>query len=390
MMNYKNHTDMDNNNPIILNQRVFANYRLSIWEEIACRTGHEIQVFAAGNLSSHSKTVQSSTVHKNVILNPLRAVQLLQSGSQRVVWFSGYRKMVKKLRPFAFIAIDDITVLNNIWAIRYAEKNNIPYYLWSLGRIFSNNPSPWRKRIKIYHKSFMHRSSGIFCYSSMAKEYYIEEYKMPLEKCFVLYNCLDEKEVKPKYNNCIGQREILRKDLNIPEDGITFLFVGALLPSKRSLVLIDACMELKRRNYNVHLIIVGGGPEAETIEARSKDLPWIHFIGPCFDMVEKYFAASDVFVQPGLGGLGVHHAMICEMPVVAADGDGTEYDFIEDGKNGFLPPNRCSGLIMADHLESFFQNPHLIKSMGQHSWKLVQEKFNASLLADRIAKAMKL
>jgi glycosyltransferase involved in cell wall biosynthesis len=110
------------------------------------------------------------------------------------------------------------------------------------------------------------------------------------------------------------------------------LFVGRLVEKKGLRFLIDALPALRALRSDIHLEVVGFGPERPVIEARISELGLagvVRFLGaiPQKDLPKVYQSAS-VFVAPfieaasgdqeGLG-LVVVEALACGLPVVMSD-----------------------------------------------------------------------
>lgn len=41
-------------------------------------------------------------------------------------------------------------------------------------------------------------------------------------------------------------------------------------------------------------------------------------------------------ISPGLGGQGFNIAMVCGLPIICSQGDGTELDLVREGQNGWF------------------------------------------------------
>lgn len=63
-------------------------------------------------------------------------------------------------------------------------------------------------------------------------------------------------------------------------------------------------------------------------------VPGVRFFGRIVDGVGAYFAAADVVVLPGIGGLALNEAMFWGRPCVVSVADGTEDDLVIDGVTG--------------------------------------------------------
>jgi glycosyltransferase involved in cell wall biosynthesis len=123
----------------------------------------------------------------------------------------------------------------------------------------------------------------------------------------------------------------------------TVLFIGRLIPAKRLDDLLLAFQRLWSRRPDLEplLAIVGDGPERERMQASARTLGVaanVRWFGEIRDVREvcPFFLQSKVLLLPGSGGLAIYQALAHGVPVVAAHADGTERDFVREGKTGFL------------------------------------------------------
>jgi glycosyltransferase involved in cell wall biosynthesis len=94
-----------------------------------------------------------------------------------------------------------------------------------------------------------------------------------------------------------------------------------------------------------HLVLVGDGPLRCAIESfrDSHKLANVHLCGYVpYDTLPRYYAISDVFVHAArdeVWGVSVNEAMVCGMPVMAADTVGAAADLVIDGISGYIYPS---------------------------------------------------
>lgn len=151
-----------------------------------------------------------------------------------------------------------------------------------------------------------------------------------------------------------------RKALGIPEDAYVMITIGRLVARKATTQLVDVVAASPVRN--VHLVIVGDGPDARAIEQRADELsvrPRVHLLGQVSD-ADKYAAlsAADLFVSASQHegfGLVFLEAMAFGLPVVCYDRGG-QTDFLASGETGFVVPlndkeglTRAVATILTDH-----------------------------------------
>lgn len=133
-----------------------------------------------------------------------------------------------------------------------------------------------------------------------------------------------------------------RRKLGIGEDDVLFGTVGRLVPVKDYLTLVRAFGTAVRRCPNAALLIVGDGPDADTLRAAADDLCGGHriaFVGNRDD-VPSLMNAMDVFcltsLREGLSNtLLESHA--CGLPAIATDTGGNP-EVVQQGMTGFLFP----------------------------------------------------
>lgn len=144
-----------------------------------------------------------------------------------------------------------------------------------------------------------------------------------------------EKNSKERINN-------LRDKLNIKENDFVILFVGRVAEEKSIDFLIKNQVSLVKKNKNCKLIIVGSGPDLDSLKELSKKLkidknviftdkvPW--------DEVSLYYNMANVFTTAShteTQGLTVIEAMAASIPVVALDDESFNTTVIPD-LNGYL------------------------------------------------------
>lgn len=102
-------------------------------------------------------------------------------------------------------------------------------------------------------------------------------------------------------------------------------------------VTLGAAQILESSAPNVHIILLGDGPEKTALEAQSKSLTNITFAGKQSNMGD-WFTAADLLVHPsyseGLGSV-ILEAIGAGLPVIATSAGGIP-DIIDDGESGLL------------------------------------------------------
>jgi 1,2-diacylglycerol 3-alpha-glucosyltransferase len=136
--------------------------------------------------------------------------------------------------------------------------------------------------------------------------------------------------------------EDCRQDFGFKEEDILLLYSGRLGPEKNLDFLIRAFSGVAETLKNIHLLIVGGGPEEETLKqlaAQTSAPGRIHFTGMLpYDKLPRTLSMCDIFVTASVTEvhpLSVIEAMASSLPVLGIHSVGVG-DIVEDGVTGFL------------------------------------------------------
>jgi glycosyltransferase involved in cell wall biosynthesis len=134
----------------------------------------------------------------------------------------------------------------------------------------------------------------------------------------------------------------VRSELGLPNDVKIVLCVGRLLPRKRIDELIWTADLLKVVRGDIHLVIIGDGPDRERLvqfrnQIQIRDHVWL--IGPRYDIArwmreaECLWTASDLEDSP----LVVRESQAVGLPVIASD-IAAHRRAVYSGRTGLLVP----------------------------------------------------
>jgi UDP-glucose:(heptosyl)LPS alpha-1,3-glucosyltransferase len=180
------------------------------------------------------------------------------------------------------------------------------------------------------------RLRAVICNSRMVKDEIQERFGLAEGKLHVIYNGVDLESFHPRLRE--RHRVPARAELGIPDDTMTYLFVGSGFERKGMFRLLPAF----RRGADVraHLIVVG----EDRAEARAKTLARdfgigdrVHFLGGRDD-VRPWYGAADAFVLPTLYDPfpnAALEAMACGLPVIVTFQCGAA-ELVSEGANGMV------------------------------------------------------
>jgi glycosyltransferase involved in cell wall biosynthesis len=157
--------------------------------------------------------------------------------------------------------------------------------------------------------------------------------------------------------------------------------VARLVPIKNVRLLVDAIAIVRQRIPNVHLLMVGDGPQHRDVGSRVAE----HDLRDCVTLVgsvphadtPSYYRAGDVFALSSdfdNSPNAVLEAMACGLPIVATDSGGVR-DFVADASSGAVVPTGDAPAL-AEALERYLANPELARRAGGYNRRKASEEFS--------------
>jgi len=256
---------------------------------------------------------------------------------------------------------------SNLQAADWMHARGRPVIGWGLGAPPLQGLSAyWRKRKRL---KLLNALDALIAYSQRGADEY-RALGFPADRVYVAFNAASPRPTQPP-----PERSMEFKDKPV------LLFVGRLQARKRIDNLLNACADLPEV-MQPRLWIVGDGPAGDELRALAKRIyPQAEFLGAIYgDNLDSYFAESDLFVLPGTGGLAVQQAMAFALPVIVAQGDGTQEDLVQ-AENGWLVPAGDISTLTST-IKSALSDPERLRKMGQASYRLVRDKINIESMVD--------
>jgi colanic acid/amylovoran biosynthesis glycosyltransferase len=181
-------------------------------------------------------------------------------------------------------------------------------------------------------------------------------------------------------------------------DGPFVLAVGRLEEKKGFSYLLEACGILKERGVHLQLTIVGEGTQNRTLRDLAERLSLddrVVFAGALEQfLVEQLYRQAQVFVLPSVVASDGDHdglpnvlleAGAMSLPVVSTTVGGIP-EFVTDGENGFLVPQRDAETL-ADRIETLLGDADLRERMGAAGRKRVAAEFDISRNVDDLMRS---
>ena len=194
--------------------------------------------------------------------------------------------------------------------------------------------------------------------------------RFPQRKVHVIRNGVDCDRFTPDANN----RDEVRHELGLPSTTPLVGIVAALRSEKNHSLLVRAAAKLAARYPELHWVIVGDGPEKQTIERLADELSVsdrIHLLGTRHD-TPRLLSALDVFTLCSLNEaspVSILEALACEVPV-AATNVGSVGESIMAGQTGCLFESEdLDGMVAA--IEGLLADESQRRRLGKTGRELV-------------------
>jgi len=165
--------------------------------------------------------------------------------------------------------------------------------------------------------------------------------------------------------------------------------VGRLAPVKGQALLLEAVRELRNRDADVRLTIVGDGPKRDALETVAQRLgisDVVEFTGAIGqDEIARYYADADMYVHASFAEgvpVVVMEAMAHRLPVIATGVMGVR-ELVRDGENGLVVrPGRTDELVAA--IERLAADADERRRMGEAGRQTVEDEFDVTKSAEQL------
>jgi glycosyltransferase involved in cell wall biosynthesis len=362
-----------------IQQRVLPNYRIDFFDLLAESCSGGLSIFA-GDVQQ-LESIPTSGMLKDAQYAPSNNYHFRDINSAYyLLWQSGFVDWLENWNPDVLIVEANPRYLSTYRGIHWMHKRGKPVIGWGLGIPEIGSGKSLGDSISSRMRSFLRfrmleQTDALISYShNGAKEYRtVAGSEKPV---YVAHNAVAKRPVGP-----VPTREPQYSGNPI------VLYVGRLQPRKKLDNLIHACANLDDDLQPI-LWIVGDGHERGKLERLSNKIyPKTEFKGTRFGAeLADIFQRADIFVLPGTGGLAVQEAMSYALPVIVAEGDGTQGDLVKP-ENGWLIPQDDEHILF-ETLQKALSDPGRLRQMGASSFQVVQNEINIEQMVNTFVDVM--
>jgi glycosyltransferase involved in cell wall biosynthesis len=294
-------------------------------------------------------------------------------GALYLCWQQGLLAWLEDWQPDALIAEANPRYLSTPTAVQWMKSRNRPVIGWGLGAPPIRGPLAGLRQAR--RRAFLKQFDAVIAYSGRGAQDYAA-LGFPAGRIYLAPNAVSPRPAgNPPKRPASFQGQP------------TVIYVGRLQARKRLDSLIRALAGLPNP-LQARLQIVGEGSTRADLEQLAKQIyPETEFHGAQYGTaLDRLFDKADLFVLPGSGGLAVQQAMAHALPVIVAEGDGTQADLVSPRNGWLLPPGDEAALGRA--LKEALSDASGLRRLGAESYRLVKEKFNLETMVEVFVQAL--
>lgn len=210
---------------------------------------------------------------------------------------------------------------------------------------------------------------------------------------------IDHYKINIKNINVLGPIGLNLADYSYsqaPVDPVSFLFIGRLLKEKGIFEYVNAA-KLVKVKYPTAQFIILGSIDTENPGGLSKyqldkliDEQVVNWPGFVTD-IAQWLQETSIFVLPSYREgfpRSTQEAMAIGRAVITTDVPGCR-ETVQEGVNGFLVAP-YSAEVLADKMCYFIEHPEKVIEMGNNSYQIAQQNFDAAKVNERLIELLEL
>ncbi len=319
--------------------KVMPLYRFGVFQELSkTREQYEFTCFCDTKQIAGIETIPWSVANKTGGINWIRTSNYFYK-PEKLIWQTGILKRILFSKYDYFIFEGGTQQLPTWLFAILCRLRGRKVLFWTHG--FKGLDKRFKK---IFRGAYFNLAHGLLLYGEASKELMVKS-GFDEKKIFVIHNSLDTARQFDLLNNC-DSRLISEEKAKIFKSPnlLTAIFIGRLVSTKNIPFLLHAVKELLDTGQPMNCIIIGDGPEKDSIKTFISDNRLennVHLTGALYEeeTICKYFEMSDIMISPGNVGLNCMHSLAYGVPVLTHNNfqfQGPEVEAIVPGETGLL------------------------------------------------------
>lgn len=230
---------------------------------------------------------------------------------------------------------------------------------------------------KLVEKIINTLSNHIIAISDKVKQQLIEKEQVNPQKIHRINNGYDFSEYD-KLSLSVNASQTIRQQFNA---GLLVVSPGRLIPTKRHQLSIQGIKALTLKGYDVKLLILGDGPDADLITGYITECgveERVHVLG-YRENIADYLKAADVVAllsESEASSNVIKEAGYFKKPAIACENVGDFSDYIVHNSNGFLISKSDPLPDFIKTIEYLYHHKETASYLGTSLYKTILEEFD--------------
>ena len=307
----------------------FAHYRSAIMQALLdCQN---IDYVLVGDRSDpdHSIEAWQPPPQKKLLFTPCSKI------TQTLIWQRGLIRLSVRRDIDVIIFLGNANFISTWVAAIIGKITRKRILFWTHGWLQEE------RGIKAALRNVFYRlADGLLLYGDRAKRIGVQK-GFPSETLYVVYNSLDYQTQKGiRMGASYDRLRHIRRQLFPHSQAPVLICTGRLVKQKGFALLLEAMSLLQEQGFKSCLLLVGEGPERQSLTQRAKQLDLtVKFYGACYDeaRLAELIMSANVTVSPGQVGLTAMHSLAYGTPVITHDdpaNQGPEWEAVIPGQTG--------------------------------------------------------
>lgn len=357
---------------VALVTNIAPHYRAPLWERLVETDGLDVYFYFGKGIGS-IKEIQFE--ESKFWKDKSGKIKILNNKyiKKRLVFQTGFRDSFFQHEWKTIIILGDPNIISNWIIALYARFKGIPIIFWGHGLYACDKNL--KNRIR---KMFLSLANHHLLYGNYAKSILMES-GFNNSEISVVYNSLDyEQALRLRKKSIIPN--YFRINNIFKNDNSVLVFIGRLTPQKKIPLLLEAANNLKNRDLNFNVLIVGEGEEKNHLFrlAEKLEIP-VYFYGAEYDEIKiaELLTNSYLCVSPGEVGLTAVHSLSYGTPVCTHnryEEQMPEFEAIIEGETGFFYDLEKENLSLK--IEEWFTSKTDRENIRENCYKIIDTYYN--------------
>lgn len=255
-------------------------------------------------------------------------------------------------------------------------RKRLPVVFTEHGRFYPDSSSIKRS---IYNRFMLRKSDQVIAVGEHVRQALIQFESFRPNRVGVIYNGIDHGPYSSDVEDRCNARNAFRKQLGLQDSAVIVMQVARLDPIKDHLLSIHAMSKLLHECEDIHLVIVGDGPERARIESEIIKMgvqTRVHLLGLRRD-VPNLLKCSDIVLLTSLSEgipLTLIEGMACGLPCVSTDVGGVR-EIVTANQSAIVCGDRSVDCV-ANALKTLALDGSLRNTMGNIGRRIARERFD--------------